>query len=909
MGDTSVTQKVLHLAQSVVFAEFVERVTMETPGTFGAWLRQRRDELRLTREQFVGRVGCSVSALRKIEDGERRPSAQVAELMANSLNLPQAERLTFVKVARGELTVDHLPLSGANAGPNSSASTTTRNNLPVSPTPLIGRRREVEELKHLLNDRQCRLLTLVGPGGIGKTRLAIEAASRMQAAFADGVYFVPFAPVSSTRFIVPVIADAIGFTFQSVGRADPKAQLFSYLREKQLLLLMDNLEQLLIEPGIEVLAELLASASQVKLLATSRESLGLQSEWVNEVKGLPVPDSGQADVERSAQLAQEVQDIRDTSVELFLQRARRAHFAFNATAEDYSAIVRICQLVDGMPLGIELSAAWVRTLSCDEIARELARDLNLLSVTTRDLPARHRSMRAAFDHSWRLLTEEEQGVLRRLSVFRGGFGREAAEVVAEATLSTLSALVTKSFIRHSGTGRYDLHEVIRQFATEHFALHPEEQSATQSRHGSYYLTYFSQADGRLRSSAQRETLAELTAETDNFHGAWDWALMHGEFALIEQSLRLFAWFYDTRGWFQEGLDMLGRAVSALEVSYDHSPPGRTDQVALGHLLTARSMLAYRLGQYELAQAMLERSLEIVRPLNEPRVLVESTYFLGTVMEVTGNYARALDLYSEGVGIATSIGDRWYRALCLTNLNGLLAITHVTGGARFESPHVQLQSAVVDWRFIGDPRLTAFGLRILSQSALALGRYDEARAALEESAALNKSVGDRWGLGAAYRGLGVVAQAQGKHEQAVVMFRDSLETFTELGGNWWVARVLAEMSRSVFALGNHAEAERAWRTSLRIATETHGTPVALEALVGLASLYAKQGHMELEDALELLLIALAHPASFQDTRNRAEQLRADVETKLTSLQIEAAQVRARAKTFEAAVAEILQQGTV
>jgi len=554
------------------------------------------------------------------------------------------------------------------------------------------------------------------------------------------------------------------------------------------------------------------------------------------------------------------------------------------------------------PLGIELAAAWVRTLACDEIAREIERGLDFLRVSTRDLPARHRSKRAVFEHSWKLLSQAEQAILRRLSVFQGGFRREAAEVVAEATLSTLSVLVTKSLIRRSAAGRYDLHELIRQFAVEHVAERPEEQTATQARHGNYSLTFFSLADGRLRSSAQREALAELTAEMDNFRAAWDWAVAHGEFALIEQTMRLFAWFYDTRGWFQDGLNTLSRAVNALEIFHEHSPPNRTDQVALGHVLAARSWLAYRLAQYEQAQAMLERSLEILRPLNEPRVLVESITYLGMLMEVTGRYARALELYSEGLEIATAIGDRWYTTLCLTCLNGLVAITRV--GVKPEKTHERLQSAVADWRAIGDPRFTAFGLRILSQSALALGRYDEARAVLEESAALNISVGDRWGMGSAFRGLGVVAQVQGGHSQAVDMFLKSLDIFTELGGSWWVARVLAEMSRSVFALGNDAEAERLWRDSLRIATETRGTPVALEALAGFASLKSKQGNLEY--ALELLLIVLNHSASFQETKNRATQLHAEPEAQLTSQQIEAVEARVQATTFEAIVDEVLKQ---
>jgi tetratricopeptide (TPR) repeat protein len=265
----------------------------------------------------------------------------------------------------------------------------------------------------------------------------------------------------------------------------------------------------------------------------------------------------------------------------------------------------------------------------------------------------------------------------------------------------------------------------------------------------------------------------------------------------------------------------------------------------------------------------------------------------------GNYARALELLSEGLEIATAIGDRWFAALCL---NQQASIT-----LRMDKPenaYERLQSAVAEWRAIGDPRFTAFGLNILSQSALTLGRYDEARAALEESVALIISIGDRWGLGSAYRGLGLVAQAQGEHLQAVDMFRKSLDTLTELGARQDVALGLAEMGRSIFVLGDDTQAGRLWRESLRIATETRGTHVALEALVGLANLQAKRG--ERGYALELLLIVLDHPASIQDTRNRAGQLKRELEAQLTSQQVEAAQARAGAKSLETIVDEILKQ---
>lgn len=861
--------------------------------TFGEWLRQQRSHLRLTREQLAARVGCSVALLRKIEDGERRPSAQIAELMANCLDILPAERATFVRVARGELSVDRLaplsqPIAASTVLPASTA--TRRSILPVLPTPLIGRQHEVAELSQLLRDPPCRLLTLVGPGGIGKTRLALEAASQVQDDFADGVYFVPLAPVISARYLVPVIADALGLAFASASRADPKAQLFSYLKEKQVLLLLDNLEQLLAEPGIELLADLLADAPHVKLLATSREALGLQGEWVFEVQGLPIPDG------RDAAKAQ------NTSVELFLQRARRAHVRFTATPEDYSAIVRICQLVGGMPLGIELAAAWVRTLTCAEIASEIERGVGFLSAAARDLPTRHRSLRTVFDHSWQLLTPEEQGVLFRLAVFRGGFGREAAEAVAGATLSTLSTLVTKSLIRRSSVGRYELHEVIRQFAAKLLAEHPEEQSTVEACHGRYYLLFFSQADGRLRSAAQREALAELTAEMDNFRAAWEWAVECGEFALIEQTLRTLGMFYHTRGWWQEGIDVLGRAIAALETAGKQSAHDRTNQIALGHSLATHSLLASRMGLYEQAQAMLERSLNILRPLHELQVLVEPIAFLGLAMEYTGNYARASELYSEGLEIAKAIGDRWFAALCFTLLTSVEGITQSSVG--LEVTHARFQSAVTDWRAIGDPTFTAVGLSNLSRCALDLGRYDEARAALEESVRLCISVGERWELGFVYRGLGLVAQAQGEHQQALGMFRKSLDTLTDLGARHEMARVLAEMSRSIFELGNDAEAERTWRASLRMATETQGTFIVLEALVGVARLQAKRS--DREHALELVWRVLHHPASLQETKNRANDLRAELETQLTSQQIEAAWARAQAKPFEVVVGEFLGQ---
>jgi len=863
---------------------------MELPTTFGEWLSQNRKSLRLTRDELAKRVGCSVSALRKFENGQRRPSGQIAELLANSLNIPPGQRPTFVKVARGELGVDRLSdlMKAAPELAYAAPPAAPRTNLPILPTPMIGRQREVAELSEVLRDPQCRLLILVGPGGIGKTRLAIETAMQLQDAFPDGACLVPLVSVSSARFIIPVIADAIGFSFQANGSMDPKAQLLGYLREKQALLLVDNLEHLLADPGIEVLTDLLAAAPHVKLLVTSRESPGLPGQWIYEVQGLPIPAGGST---REA--------TENTSVELFLQRARRAHVSFSFTAEDYPAIVRICQFVQGMPLAIELASAWVRTLSCPEIEQEIERGLDFLRVSTGEFPPRHRSLRAVFDQSWKLLTAEEQLVLVRLSVFRGGFRREAAEQVAQATLSLLNMLVSKSLVRRSEAGRYDLHELIRQFAAEQCAECQDEQMAAREDHARYYLRFFAQADAPLRTAAQQEMLAEMTAEMGNFRLAWDWAIAHGDFGLIEETLRAFIMLYDTRSWYQEGIETLGRAIDALEMAHGKRPADRTNQLALGHLLTELALLTYRLGHHASAQAMLERSLAILRPLHDPAVVGEPLSFLGTVLNLTGQFEAAAKVLQEGRSTALAVGDKWVAAMCLA-LWGSVAM-HI---GQYDVAYERLQGSVAELRALGDPRFTAFALNHLARTALRLAHYSEARVFLTESVALNISVGARWNLGHAYQGMAEVAQAQGQHAQAVEMFGKSVETFTELGGRFYLAESLSEMGRSVFALGNDAEAERIWHESLCIAMEVRGMPVAAEALLGLAGLEAKKGNRE--RALELLFMVLSHAASSEETKNRAGRLGEELRALLTRQQIRAVQARAQAASFDAVVKDLMGQ---
>lgn len=861
---------------------------MNPPLLFGEWLRQRRDGLGLTRKEFAKRVGCSVSTLRKIENDERRPSGQIAELMANCLDIPAEEYSTFVRVARGELSVERLfPVSELITSPNiSPASTASKISLPVLPTPLIGRQREMDELTQLLRNPQCRLLTLVGPGGIGKTRLAIEIASRVQDDFADGVYFVPLTSVNSTRFIVPVIADAIGFAFQGANPIDPKAQLIGYLKGKQILLLIDNLEHLLADPGIELLADLLANSLQLKLLATSRESLGLQGEWVFEVKGLPIPERGQ-----------EKESMQNTSVELFLQRARRAHVGFNVMEEDYPAILRICQLVEGMPLGIELAAAWVRTLSCDEIALEIERGMDFLSVSAHDLPTRHRSMRAVFDQSWKLLTQEEQEVLLRLSTFRGGFRREAAEQVAEATLAVLSALVTKSLVRRSGARRYDLHELVRQFAAKQFAERPDEQAATQARHGSYYLTFFGEADGRLRSSVQRETLAELTAEMDNFRAAWDWAITHDNITnLCEVSPALWH-FFELRTWLKEGETFFHNAAETIQSHGAQIKSDEADLLAV-HIMRAHSAyFSLRLGKSVAAYTALLPSVRYLRASEDQLAGMYALWYLGIVCRELGRFAEANESLQESLEKARACDERWWETL-ISEFIGIVA--HDTGD--YDQAHHYLRGALTGAREMGDPMLIAHVLVFLSQTIVALGQTAEAKNFLRESLSIAQEIGYRHGIGRALDGLGQLAQVTDPNE-AHVLFAASCDVFREIGDLGRLSVVLCHQGYNLLALGDVTDAQDSFIQVLRLARESGYVPFALDALAGLASLQAK--HSDMEHALELLLIVLNHPVITHETRKRADRLRVELEAQLTQSQIAGIQVRAKEVTLESVVEKLLK----
>lgn len=412
------------VTESDTSGDKIRHVTSEL--SFGDWVRRRRKTLDLTQEQLADLVGCSHSAIRKIETNERRPSIQIAELLAIHLKIPDNQQTLFLQVARGVVGAKKLP-SSETERVSTHQTLAPPANLPAPSTPFIGRGQDIATLTKLIQDPHCRLVTILGPGGTGKTRLSIHVAERSLPAFDGRVYFVPLAPLDNPDSILPAIASIFGLVTPNV---DLKGRLIGYLREKHILLVLDNFEHLL--DGASLLNEFLIQAPYLKFLVTSRERLNLEGEWTLELSGLAVPP----------ETMQPESGVYD-ALELFEQSVKRVRPGISFTEADRAAAVHICNLVEGLPLAIELAAAWSQMLSSSEIAREIEKSFDFLKSSKRNLPERHKSLRAVFEHSWQLLTGEERAIVARLSIFRGGFTRHAAESIAGASLETLSGLLAK----------------------------------------------------------------------------------------------------------------------------------------------------------------------------------------------------------------------------------------------------------------------------------------------------------------------------------------------------------------------------------------------------------------------------------------------------------------------------------
>lgn len=747
--------------------------------------------------------------------------------------------------------------------------------LPPQPTPLLGRRSELAALCRLLDNPACRLITLSGPGGIGKTRLAIEVARQVRHQFADGVAFAALQHVASATFLVSAIADALHLPLQ--GQADAATQLLQALHDRQLLLVLDNFEHLL--DGADLLLRILRAAPEVTVLVTSREVLNLREEWLFPVSELDLPGD-----DTGAEL------LKSCAVQLFVACAQRVRRDFDLAVEG-PAVAQICRLVAGMPLAIELAAAWAKTLPCAEIAAVIGRNLLFLEANLRDLPERHRSVRAAFDQSWRLLSAPEQTVFRRLAVFRGGFTPDAVLQVAGATLPLLAALVDKSLIRLDSGGRYQTHELLRQYAELHLLSEPDETIATQRAHAVYYVDWLRRQEQALFSG--HLALNTVAGELENVRAAWQWATAQVDLKALEQSAYALWSYYHQRGPVWEGIAALEQGLGCLshETGEDNADALRAQLlVQLGWLYVRQGDLVRATTTFETSSALFAAG-GLTPP---PGYATDPVLGLARLALWNGNYRETWRLAdevrrrSEANGHDSNLGIAFYIQAGAARMQGRHRVAR-----RLAREALTLADRLHnDW-------IKAFCLEELGRIAFSRGALEQAQSHFQTCYELRIARGDHQGAAIASDQLGAVLLSRGALMEAQQTYARTVAELKRLGNRDILVSALNGLGSVAIAQGNDEEARRTFARAVEVAVEIqYGAilPALLASTANLLIRYQRHGQ-----AVELLAFLLRHAASTDETFDLVQRLLLTCEAALAPEAFAVAVQRSQTLDLDGAVA--------
>lgn len=725
----------------------------------------------------------------------------------------------FFQVCVSGFPADFPPLKTLSSRPN---------NLPVQPTPFIGREQEVTAVVQLLNRENVRLLTLTGPGGTGKSRLSLQVAMEMSNIFPDGIVFVNLTPIADPALVIPTIARTL--ELKETGDQSLLALLKASLREKKLLLLLDNFERVV--SAATQLADLLAACPKLKIVVTSRAVLHVRAEYEFAVPSLALPDP---------QRPQHLHDLaalaQYEAVALFIQRAQAVRPDFQITEANAPAIVEICARVDGLPLAIELAAARMKLLTPQALLARLSQRLQVLTSTAKDLPSRQQTLRSTIEWSYTLLDSYEQQVFCRLSIFTGGCTVEAVEAVyarlgdeAERVLDGVSSLADKSLLRQTEIGeesRLMMLETIREYAVERLAARGETERAREA-HATYYLSLAEEAEPGLCGPQQVAWFERLEREHDNLRAAIQWFLeprSPGE-QRIEMALRLLGAlqrFWRMSGHFSEGHSYLERALAlsqgartearakALNVAadvalfdlYEHERAEALCQESLAlyrelgdsrGIATSLSLLgwvAQRKFHREAANALHEEELALSRQLGDRRGIAEALYDLSYLAFSEGDYDRSYALKEESLALLRELGDKWRIAFLL-----LQVVSVASYAGDYDKAFPLAEEGLSLFRELEDKEGTADALLALGGVALNQGDYARAEAALVEGLDMYREPGLKRGIAKSLFALGRVAFGQEKYARAQELHTDGLTLFTELDDKWLIALALEELAAAV-----------------------------------------------------------------------------------------------------------------
>ncbi len=656
-----------------------------------------------------------------------------------------------------------------------------KSNLPPQPTAIVGRRQDLQDLDDLLANPAARLITILAPGGMGKTRLALAVAERQMAhgAFTDGVFYVPLASVQAVDFLAQAVADAIDIKL--LGHEAAERQLVRHVSGRSLLLVLDNFEHVLSGGGL--VAELLAKAPDVKVLVTSRERLDAHEEWLYRLWGMAVPEN-----------ALDVGDLRRFSAIDFFERcAKKADPRFDLGRNGYD-VVHICRHLQGMPLGIELAAAWVATIPCKDIADEIDKDLGFLETRTPAATDRQRSLMAIFEYSWNQASEAARSTFQKLSVFRGGFTRQAAEQVAGASLTVLASLVDMAFIRLRDSGRYDVHELLRQFAEAKLRLAPNEHEGAERAHALHFATMLAKLEPDLKGARQFEALEDIAADIDNLLTSWQWAIRHHDVATIGKLAMGFFLYCEMRGLAQLGNEVLERAIDALA---DGGPMDDRTAATLAKLLVGQGILRTRMGyDHSLLRRVSDRGLQPLA-IHDPLTYVYAVHWLATGLPYQGKHAEAEALLDQAESVARKADDAFSVATLLQTRGHNL---YVAG--KFLEAEPILEKSLNAFDACGDRKFKAIGLNNASRTAIKMGLYDRAASLNAEGLTIRRIANDPLGVAASLIVLGRLKTRLGQYPLAERHLEQAASLMHQSNNYqyWWMLK-LDELQLDI-ELGRH-----------------------------------------------------------------------------------------------------------
>ena len=645
--------------------------------------------------------------------------------------------------------------------------------------PFFAREDELATIAARLADPACRLLTLVGLGGVGKTRLALEAGRRAAGSFGDGVFRLEWPDGVDDSQIAAALADALQIPVHE--QSEPRAQILRWLRDRRALLILDGVES---GPAVEWIHAILSIAAGVKILATAREPLQSQSEWLLTVAGLPYPslDDSRVVLDPGAFGA----------VALFGAAARRQRAGFSLSGE-LGGVLRICRLVEGHPLALELAANWARTLSSDEIADLIERDPRRLAASLVSLPARQRRLQTVLDETWARLSAAERRALAGLAAFRGGAALWAIEALGEDQLEILHALTARALVNRTPSGRFDLHALVRGYVIGRLQESPEAIGAAQDAHASVMLRHLAELTPALQDSRQAATLTALIGERDNLRAAWAHAAETRAIELLAAALDPLWFFVDVHGWYREGERLFSEALSTLEASGVQAVP-RDEAILRARLLARLGSMAYSLNQPEASAARLEASIAQLTALGaEPeqafswQKLGETGYRLARP-DYEDSLRRGLELYeraSDTFGIAGALVWLAYGSLQRCDMDEARAMAH---------------RSLDLYRNLGAPLGLMLSHQALAAVEAAGGDADSARRYAEQTLQLADSFGSPWSKAMARSDLAGILVTAGEHRQAVQLVRESLALSLEHGLVPFVMMALLELAQFYRSIG-------------------------------------------------------------------------------------------------------------